>query len=244
MKKRIKFIAGGLALALCAFSALTSCAFSPNMDMTVASPDLKPMPEGSVLFNEDDESAIAAPDVYWMYDDLDSLVKGSDLIVFGSVSGSQEKVIRLRADNESFHELFNESATLLDIEPLMLIKGGEGSDIIHMASYAGIAKNTMEKATLDLYESKNSALNIPYGKQDGKQALFFLKNAGGDMYFPVNVSQGLIPVSGEKLMPLEDNNAIPEDTELPDIVDSIRYLMNFLDEPTATNYRPFIIEED
>lgn len=239
MKKRAKLLIGGITLALVTGSMLNACAIHPDLELSAAAPDLQPMTKASDLFNQDDQNAISVPDVYRMYDDLDSLVKGSDLIALGRVSSFEKKVVRLRADGEAFLEMFNEDATMFEIRPITLIKGDIDSDVIHMASFPSIAKNTIAESTVDLYEGENVAPVI----LNGNIALFFLKNVG-DMYFPVNVPQGFVPVLGEKLMPASDNSAILPDTELPDIIDSIRYLMNFLDEPTSVSYRPFMIEAD
>ncbi len=244
MKVRMKLIVAAMLIsALFACVALSSCAFRPDMGETLISPEIKPA-TGRMLQRPDGlDAAIPAPDIYWMYgDNFSQLIKDSQLILVGRVKSSREAETFLSIDSAASHEVVRETVTFFDVEPIQTIKGYETDQTqpIRVASYADIVYSTLDLNTLEQVEWDNSApLSAPQ-----ETAIFFLKQAGGGVYFPVNMIQGVIELSGTLLMPQPGNDVISAGAELVDFIDSAEAVMNFKDEPTNESYRRFSVEEE
>ena len=241
MKRRLKFALVGISiLTVAACGALSACAFRPDMSEFLVSPDILPA-TGRMLFRPNGANAIPAPDIYWMYgDNFSQLITDSHLIVVGRVTAAREETAFLTINSEAAREIVRETVTFFDVEPLQTIKGLETDQTqpIRVASYADIAHSTLDLNTLQQVETSG-----PLAKPKDA-AIFFLKQAGGGVYFPVNMIQGVIELSGTRLMPLDGNDVITAGSELADFIDSAEAVMNFKGEPANSSNRRFYVEEE
>ncbi len=236
MKYRLKIaLIGILIITAAACGALSGCAFRPDMTESLVSPDIMPA-TGRMLLRPDGSDAIPAPDIYWMYgDNFSQLIKDSHLIVVGRVQSAQEETAFLTIDSEAAREVIRETVTFFDVEPLQTIKGFDTDQTqpIRVASYANIAHSTLDLNTLQQVETTG-----PLAKPKDT-AIFFLKQVGGGVYFPVNMVQGVIELSGTELMPQVGNDVISPGSELADFIDSAEAVMNFKEEPLNSSNRRF-----
>ncbi len=240
MKTRLKIMLIAMLLMITAASGtFSACAFQPDMGESLVSPVILPA-TGRMLLRPDGVNAISAPDIYWMYgDNFSQLIMDSHLIVVGRVKSSSEEPTFLSIDSEAAREIVRETVTFFEVEPLQTIKGYETDQTkpIRVASYIDIAHSTLDLNTLQQVETRE-----PLAKPKD-MAVFFLKQAGGGVYFPVNMIQGVIELSGTLLIPKTGNDVISPGSELADFIDSAEAVMNFKDEPTNSSYRRFSIYE-
>ncbi len=241
MKYRLKIVLIAiLILVVTACGSLSACAFRPDMSESLVSPDILPA-TGQMLLHPDGGDAIPAPDIYWMYgDNFSQLITDSHLILVGRVKSSSEEEAFLSIDSEAAHEIVREQVTFFDIEPIQMIKGLEGDQThpVRVASYVEIAHSTLDLDTLQQVETIGPLV------KPKDTAIFFLKQVGGDVYFPVNMIQGVIELSGTQLMPLEGNEVISAGSELADFIDSAEAVMNFKGEPLNSSNRRFSVEDE
>ncbi len=188
---RIRFkiaIAIILIISIAVCGTLTSCAFRPDMSETLISPEIKPATGRMLLRPDGMDDAIPAPDIYWMYgDNFSQLIMDSQLIVVGRVKSSYEEDAFLSIDSDAAREIVSEKVTFFEVEPLQTIKGFEedSTQPVRVASYADIAYSTLDLNTLQQVDSDMAPLAVPE-----ETAIFFLKQVGGGVYFPVNMIQG------------------------------------------------------
>ncbi len=241
MKIRLTIMLIAILIIIAAVcGSLSACAFRPDMSESLVSPDILPA-TGHMLLQPSSVDAIPAPDIYWMYgDNFSQLIMDSHLIVVGRVKSSREEAAFLSIDSEAAHEVVRETVTFFDVEPIQTIKGLEAdqTQTIRVASYVDIAHSTLDLNTLQQVETSG-----PLAKPKDA-AIFFLKQVGSGVYFPVNMIQGVIELSGTQLMPQAGNEVISAGSELADFIDSAEAVMNFKDEPTNSSNRRFSVEDE
>ncbi len=67
-------------------------------------------------------------------------------------------------------------------------------------------------------------LALAVGLKKLNHGVFRLRGGG---YFPVNIIQGVVELSGDQLMPRDGNTAVSSGTELTDFIDSVEAVMSF-----------------